>query len=91
MFEQDLRNAVSATMHHAAEDAARRPPADRPPEPAGVALIIAILPFPAPSIRWGVKHFGDVEAGISTQCIVSNIYTGLKTRHSCCYYISESG
>jgi hypothetical protein len=44
-------------------------------KPSNVELIIAILPYHATKIRRPVKHFGVVEQGIQTQCIVSNLYS----------------
>jgi len=37
--------------------------------PTKIDLILAILPPSAPDIRFGVKHFGDVLEGITTQCV----------------------
>lgn len=73
MSEQALRNIAVSTMDYAGQQAMQFPPAQRPPKPANVALIIAILPYPAPDIRRAVKHFGDVQEGIPTQCIVIGI------------------
>ena len=64
-------NVSNAAMNWAADHAMKLPPNQRPPKPKGIALIICILPFPATEIRRAVKHFGDVETGIPTQCIVS--------------------
>jgi eukaryotic translation initiation factor 2C len=55
------------------------PPDQRPPKPSRIVLIICILPYPAAEIRRAVKHFGDVESGIPTQCIVSAVYV----QHGC--------
>jgi hypothetical protein len=43
------------------------------------ALRAYILSYPAAEIRRAVKHFGDVESGIPTQCIVSAVYV----QHGC--------
>jgi eukaryotic translation initiation factor 2C len=64
-------NVSHAAMDWAGQQAMQLRPEDRPPKPSGTSLIICILPFPAAEIRRAVKHFGDVESGISTQCIVS--------------------
>jgi eukaryotic translation initiation factor 2C len=83
-ISNDLRNIANETMHHASGEAAKIPPAERPPRPANVALIIVILPFPATQTRRDVKHFGDVEAGILTQCIREDkIRTGNSLNQYC--------
>ncbi|KIM87566.1 hypothetical protein PILCRDRAFT_815121 [Piloderma croceum F 1598] len=65
----DLMNVAHATMDWAGQQAMQLPPDQRPPKPSRIALIICILPYPAAEIRRAVKHFGDVESGIPTQCI----------------------
>jgi eukaryotic translation initiation factor 2C len=77
MSRQDLTNVENAAMTWAGQKAMQLPTNDRPPKPKRVALIICILPFPATEIRRAVKHFGDVERGIPTQCIVSSMYVYL--------------
>jgi eukaryotic translation initiation factor 2C len=58
-------------MNWAGEQVSMLPPNDRPSKPSRIALVICLLPFPATEIRRAIKHFGDVETGIPTQCIVS--------------------
>jgi len=72
-------DAAHATMDWAAQQAMQLPAEQRPPKPSGIALIVCILPYPATEIRRAVKHFGDVESGIPTQCIVSAVYI----QHGC--------
>jgi eukaryotic translation initiation factor 2C len=64
-------------MSWAEQRALQLPPNERPPKPSRIALIICILPFPATEVRRAIKHFGDVETGIPTQCIVSSGYVHL--------------
>jgi len=81
---KSLRNIAASTMDHAGQQAMQFPPAQRPPKPANVALIIAILPYPAPDIRRAVKHFGDVQEGIPTQCIrVDKLKSGNSLNQYC--------
>jgi eukaryotic translation initiation factor 2C len=61
-------------MDFAGQQARKLEPGQRPPKPDRTAIIICILPFPAVEIRRAIKHWGDVEAGIPTQCIVSFLY-----------------
>jgi eukaryotic translation initiation factor 2C len=72
-------DVAHATMDWAGQQAMQLPPDQRPPKPSRIALIICILPYPAAEIRRAVKHFGDVESGIPTQCIVSAVYV----QHGC--------
>jgi hypothetical protein len=69
--QQELKGIAANAMGFAKEQAAGMNPP--PPKPANVQLIITILPQSAAEIRRAVKHFGDVEYGIQTQCIVSGI------------------
>jgi eukaryotic translation initiation factor 2C len=55
------------------------PPDQQPRKPNRIVLIICILSYPAAEIQRAVKHFGDVESGIPTQCIVSAVYI----QHGC--------